>query len=381
MTVKVVEQLEVENEATAPEAKPNNLLGRTGRDKGFLYVAEGSRGFSGDSANMRWNASANALTAVVTGRRPTARYTSAVIPCRFPASEFLPSWNIELPREDQSFKIFLRVYDESKDKPSPWFLMGEGGAWTDDGVPVKVEAKGWGVSKIDYLKLEKPASAFQFKVEFKTADVIPAPSSADESPRLKRFFVHYSGQAARAQPVKVASEVSRACRVPVPYRSQLDVKTKKLRHIVCCPTCVAMVFEHHGIDKPTLSVCEDVYDNRHKIYGVWPRAAQAAARHGCRAWVHRFRCLDEVRAHLMTGRPVIASIRVGEGELRGARYPKSNGHLIVITGYSGKNKIRVNDPYSAGPNGGEIEYESADIEKVWLDNGGVAILIERENLL
>lgn len=364
---------------SAPQAKVNTTLGRSGRDKDFLYIAEGARGFSGEKINLQWDPGAKALMARAGGRRSRAKYTSPVIPCRFPAKEFLPSWNIRLFRSHQSFKVYLRVFDESKSKSSPWFLMGEGGAYTE-GPPVKVEAKGWGVTKIDYLHLTKPAAAFQYKVEFATGEISPALILEDGSPLLQRFFVHYSGQAARMQLVRPSPKSIRSCRVPVPYRSQLDVKSKHLRHIICCPTCVAMVLAHHGVNRPTLSVCEAVYDNRHEIYGVWPRAAQAASQYECRAWVHRFRSIDDIRDFLETGRPIIASIRVGEGELRGARYPKSNGHLIVITGYRGKTKILVNDPYSAGPTGGEIEYEAADIEKVWLDKGGVAILIERENL-
>lgn len=352
----------------------NNLLGRTGRDKDFLYIAEGSRKFTGEKVNMGWNSKTSSLVARTDGKRPKAKYTSDVISCRFPATEFLPSWNIQLPQKDHSFKVFIRVGDESKLKFSPWMFMGEGGAWVQE-TAEKTEAKGWGTSKIDYLKLTKPASAFQFKVEFQTT---PA-ASADESPMLRRFFVHYSGEAPRPQPALGSASTNRAFRVPVPYRSQLDVSQKALRHIICCPTCVAMVLEHHGINQPTLSVCESVYDQRHKIYGIWPKAAQAAAQYGCRAWVHRFRSMSNVRERLNTGMPIIASIRTEEGQLRGARYPRSNGHLIVITGYRGNSKVRVNDPYSAGSSGGEIEYETSDIEKVWLDNGGVAILIEREN--
>ncbi len=368
-------QIVVEPEVA--KVSPNNMLGRSGRDRDFLYVAEGARGFPGEKKNMTWRAGSNALIADTDRRQKTATYTSPIIPCKFQAKEFLPSWNILLPGDDQSFKIYLRVYNESKSKPSPWFFMGEGGVHIE-GAPEKTEAKGWGASKIDYLQLTNPASAFQFKVDFALQNLSADPISAENSPLLRRFFVHYSGEGNRPLSGRTTAETKRMYRVAVPYRSQLDVKTKALRHIICCPTCVAMVLEFYGVDQPTLSVCKSVYDERHKIYGIWPRAAQAAALHGGRAWVHRFRTLSAVREYLETGRPIIASIRVGQGELRGARYPKSNGHLIVITGYRGKSKVLVNDPYSVGPTGSEIEYEAADIEKVWLDKGGVAILIEHE---
>jgi hypothetical protein len=67
---------------------------------------------------------------------------------------------------------------------------------------------------------------------------------------------------------------------------------------------------------------------------------------------------------------------VADGELRGAQYGKSNGHIIVITGFHKDGRYIVNDPASPGPDDGEINYFAEDIEKVWLDKGGVAILIK-----
>lgn len=354
-----------------PRVEEKNRLGRSGRDKDYLYVAEGLRSFSGEKINLKWDKSRHGLT--VESGNAEASYTSPVITCKFPALDFLPSWNIRLPDARYSFKVYLRVADKNRENFSPWLFLGEGGSSSGQS-PVETEDAGWGKCEIDYLHLTRPAHAFQYKVTFSEA------SSAEGvgMPCLQRFFTHYSGTAQKPV-ISVAAARPRQYRVPVPYRSQLDLESEELRHIVCCPTCVAMVLESNGINKPTAAVCEDVFDKRTRLYGLWPRASQAAFQNGCRAWVQRFRSLDEVRTYLVTtGRPIIASIRVQPGELRGARYPDSQGHLIVITGYEGKNTIRVNDPYSVGPSGGEIEYLSADIDKVWLDKGGVAILIEPE---
>ena len=71
----------------------------------------------------------------------------------------------------------------------------------------------------------------------------------------------------------------------------------------------------------------------------------------------------------------MASIRVDRGELKSARYKSSKGHLILLVGYTPNGDYIVNDPYSEVPNGAEIEYTEADIGKVWLDKGGVAVVI------
>lgn len=348
----------------------NNALGRTGRDRDFLHVAEGGKAFRGVKTNMYWDRNAKAL--VTDPASPVkgsfSSYTSLVINCRFPARQFLPSWNIRVGN-GAGFRISLRVADSNRNF-SPWFFMGEGGEWQKQNDEITSDET-WGRVRIDYLAANQPVHAFQYKIEFiapgKNVEPVPA--------EIHRFFVHYSGVATR-NCKHLRPPDYEFIRIDIPYRSQLDVEREELKHIVCCPTCVAMVLESCGINRPTLDVCDAAYDPRHKIYGIWPRAAQAAFMFGKKAWVQRFRHMNGVRACLMSGRPIIASIRVCEGELRGARYPQSNGHLIVITGITDNGKMLVNDPYSAGPKGGEIEYEIEDIEKVWLDCGGVGIMIE-----
>lgn len=351
----------------------NNQLGRTGYERDHMAIYQGARGFPGTKTGLEWDKSLGALVVTSQHKRigVVASYTSPVIKCRFPAIEFLPSWNIRLHHRAQGFRVYLRVISV-EDKSSPWFFMGEGGAWDRKFTP-KTEVRGWGKTKIDYLALVRPAVAFQFKVEF----IVNARMKPDTPPaELHRVAVHYSGQGSRPTAKTSPSRRTKKVLIDVPYRSQLDVENEKLAHIVCCPTCVSMVMEHFGVDRPTLEVCDAAYDARHKIYGVWPRASQAAFHYGLPARVDRFRSLDDVWESLVACQPIIASIRVDEGELRGARYPKSNGHLIVITGMTPGGKVIVNDPYSAGPGGAEIEYETVDIEKVWLDRGGVAVVIE-----
>lgn len=357
--------------ANATNGPINNRLGRTGREQDFLQVFEGERAFEGQRHNLHWDAGRQALVArpVPDNPAPHAEFVSPYLACQFPAYEFLPSWNVSLVPGARCC-ISLRVRDEAG-RESPWFFMGEAGPCegTDGGVTQDAD---WGKVCVDYLALQRPAAAFQFRVSFSFAD---AEGELPQSAELHRVFVHYSGPGA-AQRSHGEHFPGGGIKVPVPYRSQLDVEQDDLKHIVCCPTCVAMVLESRGINRPTIEICEDVYCSRHKIYGIWPRASQAAFQHGLKSWVHRFRTMADVAAWLQSGRPIIASIRVQEGELRGARYPKSNGHLIVITGITPDGKVLVNDPYSAGPGGEEIEYERADIETCWLDRGGVAIVVE-----
>ena len=66
----------------------------------------------------------------------------------------------------------------------------------------------------------------------------------------------------------------------------------------------------------------------------------------------------EIRAEIAAGRPVIVSIRAREGELAGAPYESTGGHLIVITGFDERGDVHVNDPATADPARGIVTYSN-----------------------
>lgn len=363
-----------------PHHTVNNHLTRTGFDKDYLYRATGKAAFTGETRNMEWDKRAGGLRMVQpAGRKArscTARYTSPVIWCRFPATEFLPSWNILLPRPGQGFQVFVRVYAAEGARPSRWFYAGEAGEGINT-APVKMEVPAWGRTRIDYLELKRPATAFQYRIDMTASH--PQDVLDGNGPVFRRFFMHYSGQSAKA-PSQTGGKVQASRSViPVPYRSQLTVSAVKLRNVICCPTSLSMVLEHNGVDKPTLDICQQAFDKRHQIYGVWPQVVHVASQYGFESWIHRFRSHADVLTYLNQGLPIIASIRVPEGQLRGARYGKSNGHIIVITGIRKNGRYVVNDPASHGDGGEAIDYFAEDMEKVWLDKGGVGIIVKSEN--
>jgi hypothetical protein len=281
---------------------------------------------------------------------------------------------MDIDEKTQGYRIFLRVRGP-KGRWSPWFYLGSGGTLTPKRKSSSrvTRHEDWGKVRIDYLHLAKPASAFQYRVILESANEgskIPAPA-------LQRFFVAFSGQVENSTTFSKGRKFDgREKSIPVPYRSQKAVDEEDLRGHICCPTCVAMLLQHYGVNLPTMEVCRQAYDSESKIYGVWPRATHTASRHGLEGWIQRFRSHDEVKAMLATGQPVMASIRVADGELRGADYRKSNGHLILLVGFKTNGDYIVNDPYTTGPGGAAIDYHQDDIEKVWLECGGVGLIIK-----
>lgn len=367
--------------AKAKTAPVNNLLHRDPESKYVLYRAELLGDWHGKSDKLVWNFGVKALIFAGPFYRKARKgsFVSVPINCGPGTRSFLPSWNIGLDEQTQGYRIFLR-YRAGK-AWSPWFYLGSGGI-SVPASPGKLvtESARWGKVHIDYLSTAKPADAFQYKIELDAGSAFGARGIADFKPTLgiRRFCVSYAVQknaVFRRRPGKPPPNHDHI--ISVPFRSQMGVKNKALGRVICCPTSTAMMMEYHGIARPTMEVCERVHDPQHKIYGVWPRAAQAAHHYGLASRVMQFRSHQDVRKMLLKGQPIIASIRMEPGELRGARYPRSSGHLMVIIGFRAGGDYVVNDPYSPGPGGEEIDYRAEDIDKVWLDKGGVGIIIER----
>jgi hypothetical protein len=136
-----------------------------------------------------------------------------------------------------------------------------------------------------------------------------------------------------------------------------------------------MVLAYRGVERPTREVADLVYDAVHEIYGNWPRAVQAAYTYGVPGYLTRFSDWDEVRREIAGGQPLIVSVRAAEGELRGAPYPSTDGHLLVLVGFTRTGDVVVNDP--AAPEAATVRrvYARSELETVWLRRGGTAYVL------
>jgi hypothetical protein len=81
-----------------------------------------------------------------------------------------------------------------------------------------------------------------------------------------------------------------------------------------------------------------------------------------------------MESYVSAGVPVIASIRVRPGELDGAPYPKTDGHLLVVRGFTADGNVIVNDPY-AEPGSIRRVYQRAQFERVWQDGSHGAVYL------
>jgi hypothetical protein len=144
---------------------------------------------------------------------------------------------------------------------------------------------------------------------------------------------------------------------------------------ICSPTSVTMTLAYAGVSRPTAEVAAIVYDAEHDIYGNWNRAVQGAFLLGVPGYLLRVNDWPQASELLAEGTPLVISIAAKEGQLAGAPYASTAGHLLVLAGLDGAGGAIVFDP--ATPVGGETprRYALADLETVWLRRGGVAYRI------
>ena len=110
--------------------------------------------------------------------------------------------------------------------------------------------------------------------------------------------------------------------------------------------------------------------------GDWPFNTAYAAQFGLDSFVTRLRSLREAELFIDAGIPLVASIGFGPGELDGAPISSTNGHLLVIRGFTQNGDVIVNDPAAQAAKTVRRVYDRGQFENAWLDTtGGVAYVI------
>jgi len=297
--------------------------------------------------------------------QPGGSFESAAIHWRMPFDELLLSWNVDTPA-GTSFVVEVAVRDA--EGWSPWLHIGDWGELPTDRERVTTFAGG--AVEVDVLRTKRLFSVLRYRIS-----AVGTRGGAPIDVHLFAINVTNTGQLASLH-AGAPSPFARGEGLAVPARSQ-RLEDPALASRICSPTSVAMVLAHHGVDLPTARVAELIYDQQHDIYGNWPRAVQAAFELGVPGTLVRLSNWRAVEHFLARGIPLIVSVGVKDGELRGAPYSETRGHLLVITGFDDEGGVRVNDPAADTLEGVSRVYAREDLERVWMRRGGVAYAIGR----
>jgi uncharacterized protein YvpB len=168
----------------------------------------------------------------------------------------------------------------------------------------------------------------------------------------------------------------------------------------CSPTSTTMVLAYYGrlpsstdyawvnrsyTDRVVDHAARMTFDYGYDGTGNWPFNTAYAAKHSGHAFVTRFRSLRGVERFIRAGIPVVTSITFGKGQLSGAPISASNGHLVVVVGFTKAGNVVVNDPAARTRSGVRRTYSRAQFEDAWLQrypyrgsmrgSGGLAYII------
>lgn len=283
-----------------------------------------------------------------------------------PFDEAIPSWNVTGTRP---FAVDVRV--QGSEGWSPWLRIGDWNLASRTGEErTQFES---GKVAVDVLRLTSPSQSAQIALRAMDEGAPLAPSA------VQAFMTLTDRDQLGARVASAISEPWPAAHlIEVPPRSQRE-DGGEIGGRICSPTSVAMVVDYHGADVPTTQMAATIHDPHFEIYGNWNRAVQGAFSHGVPGRIARFSSWSTVREVLATGRPIVASIRAAEGEISGAPYTKTAGHLLVITGLHASDAVHVNDPAAKTAAGVKRLYLRSEMERVWFEKGGVAYVLGEDS--
>jgi len=297
------------------------------------------------------------------------------------------SWNVTTPRGSW---IETTLRSRIGGRWTKWYVMG---VWSASGDPatrrsVATQEDADGTVDTDTLELASLADAFEVRV-------IAHAAPDGNAPSLRLLAVATSrGEASREDAATGgrARPPAPAIDLDVPQHTQRVASSPDAKggggDAWCSPASVSMVMAYWAkqMNRPewdvdVASVADGVYDPVYDGCGNWPFNVAYASEHALGGWVRQYASLDDLERLVARGFPVIASIAVKPGELDGAPYAKTAGHLLVVRGFSEAGDVIVNDPYGQP---GEIRrvYRSDQFARAWLggSNGTVYLIAPPEQL-
>jgi Peptidase_C39 like family len=157
----------------------------------------------------------------------------------------------------------------------------------------------------------------------------------------------------------------------------------------CSPTAVAMVLSHAGaptaltdtgsvdLGAAAAEVGDPAYDDG---TGNWPFNTAWAASLTGHAFVTRLHDLRDAERFVDAGIPLVASIAYRPGALKGAPTHGTDGHLVVIRGFTGAGDVVANDPGAPSARSVRRTFDRGQFERAWLEgSGGLVYVIRRDD--
>ncbi len=321
------------------------------------------------------------------------RWTSPWVAPGFGLSELIPSWSALTPR-DSWVEIRVRGRDAAG-RTSSWDVMAR---WTSgDRFVVRRTKSGQADDlasvNVDTWQASEDAgfTSYQVRVQLLRRAGTTASPSVDAVGAVASRLP--AGPVTTSRPGPARGRV-----LDVPRYSQMVHRGHYPAwgnggEAWCSPTSTSMVLGYYdalpapqayrwvpgGHTDPWVDhAARLTYDSSYRGTGNWAFNTAFAGPRAGKAFVTRLRSLREAEQLVAAGIPLVASISYRAGSLSGAAIGSSNGHLLVIVGFTQDGDVVVNDPAATTRRGVRRTYDRGQFENAWLPTSGGTVYVVRD---
>jgi len=325
---------------------------------------------------------------------PGGVWTSPWFQTGFGFTELVSSWNADTPTGTW-IQIDMRGTTD-QGTTTKWYTMGR---WAfGDGDIHRTSVGGQGdadgfVSIDTFFAKDHPLTAYQLRVTLNRV----AGSSA--SPRLTRIGAVTSDPINANPYVPSTTTMTKQIDLRVPSYSQ-EVHAGEYPEFDgggeawCSPTSTSMVVAYWGrgpartdyayvygdypnvVDPWIDYAARYTFDYHYNGAGNWPFNTAYAAHFGLESEVTQLHSLAEAEQFVKAGIPLVASIAFQPNKLDGFLFRGTDGHLLVIGGFTAGGDVISYDPASSSDSTVRHVYSRSQFEKAWMAaTGGIVYVI------
>jgi peptidase C39-like protein len=334
------------------------------------------------------------------GTYVSGTWTSPVYPMDFPFNELVSSWNA---------KTSPGTWIQSEVKPqlnnghwAKWYILGR---WTyndSDFHRTSVGAQGDadGFVAIDTLfTKDHPAVAYQLRLTiFRRAELTAAQAPVSVS-RYSAVTSNLTNQNSNFPSATTMNGQTIDLNLPKFSQETHHGEYPEFDNggeAWCSPTSTAMVVRYWeretgthyapsatetswvGFADPEVDyTARFVYDYHYQGAGNWPFNTAYAAERGLVSDVTQLHSLREAEPFIRARIPLVASVAWNPNKLDGASIKSTNGHLLVIGGFTGNGNVIAYDP--ASPTNADVRhvYDRQQFERAWIPASGGIVYVDR----
>ncbi|MFL5965957.1 MAG: C39 family peptidase [Gaiellaceae bacterium] len=331
---------------------------------------------------------------VTSANTPGATFVSPWFPTGFGYTELVASWNAATPAGTW-IEVRMRATTD-QGHVTKWYVMGRWAYGDADihrtSIGGQGDADGY-VSIDTFFAKDHPMVSYQLSVTLLRA------AGSTATPTVTRLGAVASDPINTNPYVASATTMTKTVDLHVPAYSQ-EIHAGQYPQYDgggeawCSPTSTSMVVaywgkgpsrsdyafvldDYSGIADPWIDyAARYTFDYHYNGAGNWPFNTAYAAHWGLESEVTQLHSLAEAEQFVKAGIPLVASIAFQPNKLDGFLFRGTDGHLLVIGGFTADGNVISYDPASTSDDTVRHVYDRAQFEKAWMTaTGGIVYVI------